>query len=46
MTYNEAKWLAMSHELGARSKDAVEAIEDGLAKLARISVYGSNTRQT
>jgi uncharacterized protein (DUF302 family) len=46
LTYNEAKWLARRHELGASSKDAVEAIEEGLAKLARISVNGANTSQT
>src|SRR5690348_14080986 len=38
LTYNEAKWLATRHELGARSKDAVDAIEKGLATLARIAI--------
>lgn len=34
LTYNEAAWLATRHELGASSKNAVEAIETGLASLA------------
>jgi uncharacterized protein (DUF302 family) len=34
LTYNEAAWLATRHELGASSKNAIEAIEAGLAKLA------------
>ena len=40
LTYNEAKWLAARHELGANSRDAVEAIEKGLATLARIAIGG------
>jgi uncharacterized protein (DUF302 family) len=34
LTYNEATWLATRHELGANSKNAIEAIEAGLANLA------------
>ena len=34
LTYNEAAWLATRHELGASSKNAIEAIEAGLAALA------------
>jgi uncharacterized protein (DUF302 family) len=34
LTYNEAAWLATRHELGANSKNAIEAIEAGLATLA------------
>ncbi len=34
LTYNEAAWLAARHGLGASSKNAVEAIEAGLATLA------------
>lgn len=34
LTYNEAAWLATRHGLGASSKNAVEAIETGLATLA------------
>ena len=34
LTYNEAAWLATRHELGASSKNAIEAIEAGLATLA------------
>jgi uncharacterized protein (DUF302 family) len=33
LTYNEAAWLATRHGLGASSKNAVEAIETGLATL-------------
>ncbi|HKV58621.1 MAG TPA: DUF302 domain-containing protein [Ktedonobacteraceae bacterium] len=33
LTYNEAAWIAARHELGASSKNAVEAIEAGLATL-------------
>lgn len=38
LTYNEAKWLATRHELGAYSKEAVEAMEAGLAGLTRAAV--------
>jgi uncharacterized protein (DUF302 family) len=34
LTYNEAAWLATRHDLGASSKNAVEALEAGLATLA------------
>src|SRR6266704_265763 len=34
LTYNEAAWIATRHELGASSKNAIEAIEAGLATLA------------
>jgi uncharacterized protein (DUF302 family) len=34
LTYNEAAWLATRHELGASSKNAIEAIEAGFATLA------------
>ncbi|HLH63317.1 MAG TPA: DUF302 domain-containing protein [Ktedonobacteraceae bacterium] len=34
LTYNEAAWLATRHGLGASSKNAIEAIEAGLAALA------------
>jgi uncharacterized protein (DUF302 family) len=34
LTYNEAAWLATRHELGASSKNAIAAIEVGLANLA------------
>jgi uncharacterized protein (DUF302 family) len=34
LTYNEAAWLATRHALGASSKNAIEAIEAGLATLA------------
>ncbi len=34
LTYNEAAWLATRHMLGAGSRQAVEAIETGLATLA------------
>jgi uncharacterized protein (DUF302 family) len=34
LTYNEAAWLATRHGLGASSKNAVDAIETGLATLA------------
>ena len=33
LTYNEAAWLATRHELGASSKNAIEAIEAGLVTL-------------
>jgi uncharacterized protein (DUF302 family) len=35
--YNDADWLARRHQLGRDSEDAVAAIRDGLAKLARIA---------
>ncbi len=35
LTYNEAAWIAERHALGASSKRAVDAIEAGLASLAR-----------
>lgn len=34
LTYNEAAWLATRHGLGASSKNAIEAMESGLATLA------------
>ena len=34
LTYNEAAWLATRHGLGANSKNAIEAIEAGMATLA------------
>jgi uncharacterized protein (DUF302 family) len=34
LTSNEAAWLVTRHELGASSKNAIEAIEAGLATLA------------
>jgi len=34
LTYNEAAWLATRHGLGESSKNAVEAMEAGLARLA------------
>ncbi|HEU5384046.1 MAG TPA: DUF302 domain-containing protein [Ktedonobacteraceae bacterium] len=34
LAYNEAAWLVTRHGLGASSKNAVEAIETGLATLA------------
>ena len=46
LTYNEAKWLATRHELGTRSKDAVEAIEEGLAALARSIAESADTGQS
>ncbi|HEU0000787.1 MAG TPA: DUF302 domain-containing protein [Ktedonobacteraceae bacterium] len=46
LTYNEARWLATRHELGVRSKDAVEAIEKGLAALARSSAESADTGQS
>jgi uncharacterized protein (DUF302 family) len=33
--YSDADWLARRHQLGRESEDAVAAIRDGLAKLAR-----------
>ncbi|HEY4033892.1 MAG TPA: DUF302 domain-containing protein [Ktedonobacteraceae bacterium] len=38
LTYNEATWLATRHALGPRSKEAIEAIEEGLAALIRASI--------
>lgn len=35
LTYNEASWLAARHELGTRSKDAINAIEKGQVSLVR-----------
>ena len=46
LTYNEAKWLASRHELGNRSEDAVEAIEKGLATLARSIAKSADTDQS
>jgi uncharacterized protein (DUF302 family) len=43
LTYNEAKWLVTRHQLGARSKDAVEAIEKGQVSLARSIVESADT---
>lgn len=38
LTYNEATWLATRHALGARSKEAIEAIEGGLATLIQATI--------
>jgi uncharacterized protein (DUF302 family) len=38
LTYNEATWLATRHALGAHSKEAIEAIEGGLATLIRATI--------
>jgi uncharacterized protein (DUF302 family) len=46
LTYNEAKWLATRHELGASSKDAVEAIEKGITMLTRSIVENADTSQS
>ena len=46
LTYNEAKWLAARHQLGTRSKDAVEAIEKGMATLARSIAKSADTGQS
>ena len=46
LTYNETKWLASRHELGTRSKDAVEAIEEGMAALARSIAKSAGTGQS
>ncbi|HLZ81117.1 MAG TPA: DUF302 domain-containing protein [Ktedonobacteraceae bacterium] len=46
LTYNEAAWLAARHQLGDRSKDAVEAIEKGLATLIRSIVESADTSQS
>lgn len=46
LTYNEAKWLATRHELGVRSKDAIEAIEEGLTALARIIAESESASQS
>ena len=46
LTYNEAKWLASRHELGTRSKDAVEGIEEGMAALARSIAKSADTGQS
>ncbi|WP_215542476.1 DUF302 domain-containing protein [Amycolatopsis sp. CA-230715] len=35
LTYNDARWIAARHGLGAGSEQAVEAIEAGLARLVR-----------
>ena len=46
LTYNEAKWLAARHQLGTRSKGAVEAIEKGMATLARSIARSADTDQS
>jgi uncharacterized protein (DUF302 family) len=46
LTYNEARWLATRHELGARSQDAIEAIEKGMAMLTRSIVESTDTNQS
>ena len=46
LTCNEAQWLATRHQLGARSKDAVEAIEKGLTMLARSAFESTDTSQS
>jgi uncharacterized protein (DUF302 family) len=33
LTYNEAEWIAARHNLGASSKNAVDAIENGMTRL-------------
>ncbi|WP_409466024.1 DUF302 domain-containing protein [Amycolatopsis sp. GA6-003] len=38
LTYNEARWLADRHGLGAGSEQALAAIESGLAGLVRQAV--------
>ncbi|WP_370939192.1 DUF302 domain-containing protein [Amycolatopsis sp. cg13] len=38
LTYNDARWLADRHGLGAGSKQALEAIESGLARLVEQAV--------
>lgn len=43
LTYNEAAWLAVRHNLGASSKSAVEAIDAGLAALTRTAVEGTDS---
>src|SRR5215472_54038 len=38
LTYNEAKWIAARHQLGAASAGAVGAIEGGLVALTRAAI--------
>jgi uncharacterized protein (DUF302 family) len=38
LTYNEAEWLATRHGLGDSSKNAIEAMEAGLAKITQASI--------
>ncbi len=38
--YNEARWIAARHALGAASEASVVAIDDGLAKLAHTACAG------
>lgn len=42
LTYNQASWLAARHELGTRSKAALEAIEKGQATLAQSIVKNAD----
>ena len=42
LSYNEAEWIARRHELGASSKKAIDAMEAGLAAIARASVEKAN----
>ena len=46
LTYNEASWLAARHELGAQSKAAIDAIEEGQASLARSIVKSATASQS
>ncbi len=46
LTYNEAKWLAARNELGASSRDAVEAIEKGMSMLIRSIVENADMSQS
>ena len=46
LTYNEASWLAARHELGTRSKAAIDAIEEGMVKLTRSIVKSDDTSQS
>lgn len=46
LMYNEAKWLATRHQLGTRSKDAVEAIEKGMAMLTRSIIKSADKSQS
>jgi uncharacterized protein (DUF302 family) len=43
LTYNEAAWLATRHKLGTSSKDAIEAIEAGLAAVTRAAIESADT---
>jgi uncharacterized protein (DUF302 family) len=43
LTYNEAMWIAIRHQLGVASSDAVEAIEAGLVALTRATIESVDT---